>query len=126
MPACFHSVLKPFPPFSQFDFYRNPNVTTSISILQNYSNNYKSVKCYHRLNRSIKVLEHGTGVLLPTDDDTEVSVDSLIPDSVEEDPGIAPANIPTKRFSRKKVVDDVDDGDDNRFKLRNGKEVFFF
>ncbi|XP_071693783.1 uncharacterized protein [Rutidosis leptorrhynchoides] len=124
MTACFHSVIKPFPHLSHFDFKRNPNFTTiTISIPQNYSNNFNSNKCHRHFNRSIKVLEQGTDVLSPADDDTDVSID-LLPDSVEVDAGITPENIPRKRLTRKKLVDDVDDADDTRFNLRNGKEVY--
>ncbi|KAI3673224.1 hypothetical protein L6452_39340 [Arctium lappa] len=131
MSACFHSIVKPFPLFSQFDSNRctwNPNFTTRFSI-QNHNNNNI---CHRRFNRSIRVLEHGTGVLSPADDDTEVSGAEVVPDSddgvlqglvdvEEDDTESAPK---TKRFAKKKGNDDEEDGEDNRFKLRNGREVF--
>ncbi|KAJ0570918.1 putative small GTP-binding protein [Helianthus annuus] len=126
MSLCFHPVIKPFSIFPQFELNRSPNFTTSSSI-QNYNNNNVRKDRHRRFNPSIRVLE---GVLSPTDDGTEVSAGSQSPDTddgvdvVEEDAGIAPASVPTKKFVKKKVVDSEEDGENSRFKLRNGREVF--
>lgn len=110
-------------------------MTTRFAI-QNYNNNnITSDICHRRFNSSIRVLEHGTGVLLPADDDTEVSVAEGVPDTddgvlkelvevEEDDTESAPKNLSTKRFAKKKGNDDEEDGEDSRFKLRNGREVF--
>ncbi|KAI3686650.1 hypothetical protein L1987_80333 [Smallanthus sonchifolius] len=134
MSLCFHSVVKPFPLFSQFDFNRctwNPNLTTRFPI-HDYSNSNVRRNCRHLFNPSIRVLEHGTGVLSPTDDGPEASVGSQLPDTdagvlqglAEEDAGSAPANVSTKKIAKKKANDSEEDGEDSRFKLRNGREVF--
>ncbi|KAI3821004.1 hypothetical protein L1987_08560 [Smallanthus sonchifolius] len=134
MSLCFHSVVKPFPLFSQFDFNRytwNPNLTTRFPI-HDYSNSNVRRNCQHLFNPSIRILEHGTGVLSPTDDGPEASVGSQSPDTddgvlqelAEEDAGSAPANVSTKKFAKKKANDSEEDGEDSRFKLRNGREVF--
>ncbi|KAI3504756.1 hypothetical protein L1887_26457 [Cichorium endivia] len=134
MSVCFHSVVKPFVPFSQFNSNQctwNPNSTTRLSI-QNYSNSISRAKSHHRFNPSIRVLEHGTEVLLPADDGTDVSLESQAPDTddgvlqelvdVADDENVsAPKNLSTKRFSKKK---DDEAEEDSRFKLRNGREVF--
>ncbi|KAJ0789856.1 putative small GTP-binding protein [Helianthus annuus] len=125
MSLCFHPVIKPFSIFPQFELNRSPNFTTSSSI-QNYNNNNVRKDRHRRFNPSIRVLE---GVLSPTDDGTEVSAGSQLPDTddgvdVVEDAGIAPASVPTKKFVKKKVVDSEEDGENSRFKLRNGREVF--
>ncbi|KAK9080319.1 hypothetical protein SSX86_000077 [Deinandra increscens subsp. villosa] len=136
MSVCFHSVVKPFSLFPQFDFNRytrSPNFTTRFSI-QNYDNNVRRDR-RHRFNPSISVLEHGTGVLSPADDSEEVSVGSEVLDAddgvleglvdvAEEDAGSSPASVSTKRLVKKKVDDSEEDGEDSRFKLRNGREVF--
>ncbi|KAJ0823996.1 putative GTP-binding protein, middle [Helianthus annuus] len=126
MSLCFHPLIKPLSIFPQFELNRSPNFTTSSSI-QNYNNNNVRKDRHRRFNPSIRVLE---GVLSPTNDGTEVSVGSQLPDTddgvdvVEEDAGIAPASVPTKKFVKKKVVDSEEDGENSRFKLRNGREVF--
>ncbi|KAJ9567597.1 hypothetical protein OSB04_003563 [Centaurea solstitialis] len=142
MSACFHSILKPFPLFSQFHSNRctwNPNFTTPFSI---QSHNYSNI-CHRRCNLpSIRVLEHGTGILSPADDDTDVSVAGGVPDiddgvldsgegvvqgvvDVEEEEDETESAPKTKRFDKKKKGnDDDEDGEDHRFKLRNGREVF--
>lgn len=106
-------------------------MTTRFSI-QNYNNNITRDICHRRFNPSIRVLEHGTGVLSPADDDTEVSVAEVVPDTddgvlqglvdVEEDD--TESSPKTKRFAKKKGNDDEEDAEDSRFKLRNGREVF--
>ncbi|KAM0019090.1 putative small GTP-binding protein [Helianthus debilis subsp. tardiflorus] len=126
MSLCFHPLIKPLSIFPQFELNRSPNFTTSSSI-QNYNNNNVRKDRHRRFNPSIRVLE---GVLSPTNDGMEVSVGSQLPDTddgvdvVEEDAGIAPASVPTKKFVKKKVVDSEEDGENSRFKLRNGREVF--
>ncbi|MFS7939213.1 putative small GTP-binding protein [Helianthus anomalus] len=125
MSLCFHPIIKPFYIFPQFELNRSPNFTTSSSI-QNYNNNNVRKDRHRRFNPSIRVLE---GVLSPTDDGTEVSFGSQSPDTddgvdVVEDAGIAPASVPTKKFVKKKVIDSQEDGENSRFKLRNGREVF--
>ncbi|KAL8244266.1 hypothetical protein R6Q59_010524 [Mikania micrantha] len=136
MTLCFHSVVKPYTLFSQFDFNRytrNPNFTTRF-LIQDYSNNLSRNR-HRRFKPSIRVVEHGTGVLSPTDDGTEVSIGSQVPDSddgvlqglvdvVEEDAGSAPASVLAEKFVKKKASPSEEDGDDSRFKLRNGREVF--
>ncbi|XP_076922437.1 uncharacterized protein LOC143584227 [Bidens hawaiensis] len=123
MSLCFHSPLKPFSLSTQLDFNRKPIFTTGLSI-QNYNNNNNNR--YRRFNPAVRVLEQGTGVLSPTDDVTEDSGGTQFPDSddgVVEDAGIAPA----KKFVKKRVSDSEEDGENNnnnRFKLRNGREVF--
>ncbi|KAJ0923497.1 putative small GTP-binding protein [Helianthus annuus] len=121
MSLCFHPVIKPFSIFPQFELNRSPNFTTSSSI-QNYNNNNVRKDRHRRFNPSIRVLE---GVLSPTDDGTEVqSPDTDDGVDAVEDAGIAPASVPTKKFVKKKVVDSEEDGENSRFKLRNGREVF--
>ncbi|KAL4566387.1 hypothetical protein LXL04_030502 [Taraxacum kok-saghyz] len=134
MSVCFHSVVKPFVPFSRFNSNQctwNPNSTAHFSI-QNYSNSLTRVKPHHRFHLSIKVLEHGTGVLSPSDDDTDISVESQLNtvdgelqqlvDVAADEIITAPKKLTPKRLARKKENDE--DDDDARFKLRNGKEVF--
>ncbi|KVH99328.1 GTPase HflX [Cynara cardunculus var. scolymus] len=144
MSACFHSIVKPFPLFSQFDSYRctwNPNLTTHFSI-QNYNNNITRDICHRRFNQSIRILEHGSGVLSPADDDIEVpfaggvsDTDGEVPDTddgvlqglvdvEEDDTESALKDLSTKRFAKKKGNDEEEDGEDSRFKLQNGREVF--
>ncbi|KAF5806684.1 putative small GTP-binding protein [Helianthus annuus] len=121
MSLCFHPVIKPFSIFPQFELNRSPNFTTSSSI-QNYNNNNVRKDRHRRFNPSIRVLE---GVLSPTDDGTEVqSPDTDDGVDAVEDAGIAPASVPTKKFVKKKVIDSEEDGENSRFKLRNGREVF--
>ncbi|PWA67601.1 GTP-binding protein, HflX [Artemisia annua] len=129
MSTCFQSsILKPFPHFPHFNSNRfNANLTTPFIFTQNYKNNAKTEACYRR----IRVLEHGTGVLSPSDDDqTEVEDEKGLfvtgdDGAVEEDDDAPVNNFPTKRFSKKRVdYDDEVVDDDNRFKLRNGREVF--
>ncbi|XP_076894258.1 uncharacterized protein LOC143546478 isoform X1 [Bidens hawaiensis] len=118
MSLCFHSALKPFSLSTQFDFNRwNPNFTTGLSI-QTYNNNNRQRRFYP----SVRVLEQGTGVLSPADDVTEGTQLPDADDGVVEDAGIAPA----KKFVKKRVSDGEEDGENNnnRFKLRNGREVF--
>lgn len=136
MKVCFHSVANPFVLFPQFNSNKctwNPNSTTPIFI-QNYSVNSRRVKSHHRFHLSIRVLEHGKGVLSPANDDTDISVESQSPDTsdgvlpelvdvAEEDHISAPKNLSPKRFAKKKEKDD--DDEDGRFNLRNGREVCF-
>ncbi|GJV45795.1 hypothetical protein Tco_1430331 [Tanacetum coccineum] len=71
----------------------------------------------------IRVLDHGTEVLSPAEDEYTGEKGVLVADDgdvVEDD---APVSFPTKRFSKKRVdYDDEVVDDDNRFKLRNGRE----
>nr|XP_043607561.1 GTPase HflX [Erigeron canadensis] len=134
MSACFHSVgIKPFPLFTQFNFNKQiPNFLANFIITKNYNNynsNNKFVKKTDKFNPVIRVLEHGSGVLAPADDDvTEVlSLDSIDDDVTYEPEEVAessPADVPTKKLVKKKRDDDVEDDMDSRFKLRNGREVF--
>lgn len=123
MSTCFQSssILKPFPHyFPQFNSNRfNANLTTPFIFTQkNYKNNAKTDQTCYR--RSVRVLEHGTGVL---DDQTEVEDEKGL--FVTGDGAVEDVNFPTKRFSKKRVdYDDEVVDDDNRFKLRNGREVF--
>ncbi|KAK1407465.1 hypothetical protein QVD17_39081 [Tagetes erecta] len=137
MSVSYRSVTTPFTLFTQFDFNRcisNPNFTTrlSISIQHNNNNNNNNntvIRYRHRrFNRSVRVLEHGTGVLSPTDDETEVSGGS---DVLDTEDGViqgfvesAPADVSVKKIDKKKVNDSEEDGESDRFKLRNGREVF--
>nr|GEU68468.1 GTPase HflX [Tanacetum cinerariifolium] len=88
------------------------------------TNNVKTNTYHSRFNKVIRVLDHGTEVLSPAEDEVIGENGVLVSedgDVVEDD---APVSFPTKRFSKKRVDYDEVVDDDNRFKLRNGREVF--
>lgn len=120
------SLITPFPQFNFNRYISNPNFTSPLSIQNSNVRRY----CHRRFNRSVRVLEHGAGVLSPADDVTEVSGGGEV---LETDDGViqgfvetAPADEPVKRFDKKKVNDSDEDGENGRFKMRNGREVCDF